>query len=342
MKNISNWLKELAENKRVLAVPIMTHPGIELCGYTVKETVKDGSKHANAIIRLNSEYPSDAVTAIMDLTVEAEAFGADVTFPENEIPSVVNRLVTDAVSVHNLDIPSLSKGRVMEYLKANRITASCIANKPIFAGCVGPFSLAGRLFGLSELMMAIYVTPEVVAELLFKCTEFIIRYCKAIKETGVHGVIMAEPAAGLISNADCLKYSTRYVKQIVDEIQDDGFMVILHNCGNTGHCTDAMIQSGASGLHFGNKVNMLEVLKQVPSDRWVMGNLDPVKLFKNATPDEIYNTTIELLKLTHGWNNFILSTGCDVPPAVSIEKVKAFYKSLDAYNQGSECNFVMK
>ena len=29
------------------------------------------------------------------------------------------------------------------------------------------------------------------------------------------------------------------VRRIVDAVQDDSFMVVLHNCGNTGHCTDA-------------------------------------------------------------------------------------------------------
>ena len=30
----------------------------------------------------------------------------------------------------------------------------------------------------------------------------------ALKATGVNGVIMAEPAAGLLSNEDCLQYSS--------------------------------------------------------------------------------------------------------------------------------------
>ena len=52
----------------------MTHPGIELCGYTVKQAVTDGQKHAEAIQKLNEIYPAAACTVIMDLTVEAEAF----------------------------------------------------------------------------------------------------------------------------------------------------------------------------------------------------------------------------------------------------------------------------
>ena len=75
----------LNRNKRY-AIPIMTHPGIELIEKTVKASVTDGQTHADAIIALSENTPSDAATVIMDLTVEAEAFGAKLHFSENDVP----------------------------------------------------------------------------------------------------------------------------------------------------------------------------------------------------------------------------------------------------------------
>ena len=206
-------------------------------------------------------------------------------------------------------------------------------HKPVFAGCIGPFSLAGRLFGLSELMIALYVEPENITVLLEKCTRFLIDYCRAIKETGVHGVIMAEPAAGLISNEDSLLYSTTYVRQVVEAVQDEHFIVILHNCGNAGHCTEAMVQSGAAALHFGNKIDMQDALANCPEDRLVMGNLDPVGLFKQSSSEEVYTATMNLLQQTKAWKNFVLSTGCDVPPHIPAENIEAFYQALTNFNR---------
>ena len=48
--------------------------------------VTDGQVHYNAIKALSEKYPTAAATVIMDLTVEAEAFGAEIVFPENEFP----------------------------------------------------------------------------------------------------------------------------------------------------------------------------------------------------------------------------------------------------------------
>ena len=296
----------MLQKKKRLAIPIMTHPGIELCGSTVLKAVTDGQAHADAICALNDRFPADAVTAIMDLTVEAEAFGAQIRFSENEIPSILGRLVHDAGSVAGLEVPSLDRGRVPEYLKANRIVASRIKDKKVFGGCIGPFSLAGRLFDLSELMMAMYIEPETVTMLLEKCTAFITSYLLAMKGTGIDGVILAEPASGLVSNDDCYQYSSVYVRRIVEAVQDDGFSIVLHNCGNTGHCTDAMIRSGASALHFGNRADMVEALKTCPPELPVMGNIDPVTVMQQASPEQVYAAVSELLGKTAGFGNFIL------------------------------------
>ena len=322
----------MLQKKKRIAVPIMTHPGIELIGRTVREAVTDGTVHADAICALNERFPAAAVTAIMDLTVEAEAFGAEVVFSEDEIPNVVGRLVADYDSVAALEVPGLDKGRVQQYLLANRLTAERIKDKPIYGGAIGPFSLAGRLFDLSELMMAIYIEPETVTLLLEKCTDFIISYLRAMKQTGISGVILAEPAAGLVSNDDCNAYSTAYVRKIVEAVQDKDFTVILHNCGNTGHCTDAMIKSGAAAFHFGNKADMVQALKDCPAGIPVMGNLDPVGILGQASADIVRAETLKLLEATAGWDNFVLSTGCDVPPHIPFENIAAFYGALEEFN----------
>ena len=329
---MKEWVQQVIDTPVRIAVPIMTHPGIELCHYTIEDAVKNGQAHFEAIQKLNEVYPASACTVIMDLTVEAEAFGAEVRFAENEVPTIIGRLVSDYASVEALKVPTIHDGRVQEYIKANRLAAQHITDKPIFGGCIGPFSLAGRLFDMSEIMMAIYTEPETIELLLDKCTLFITEYVRAIKSTGVAGVIIAEPAAGLISNEDCSTYSSTYISKIVEELQDDHFMIVLHNCGNTGHCTPAMIETKAAGLHFGNSVDMVETLKQCPSDILVMGNIDPVGILKQASAEKVKEATADLLSRTEGWNNFVLSTGCDLPPEVPMENIEAFYNALQEFN----------
>ena len=330
---MKQWAKDLIANNKVAAIPIMTHPGIELIGKTVRDAVTDGQVHYEAIKALYEKYPSAASCVIMDLTVEAEAFGAEVVFPENEVPSVTGRLLTDEAAIETLQVPDVNKGRVPEYLKANRLAAEHLTDRPVLAGCIGPYSLAGRLYDMSEIMMLIYINPDAAKMLLAKCSEFITNYCLALKEAGANGVVMAEPAAGLLSNEDCQQFSSEYVKDIIAKVQDDAFAVILHNCGNTGNCTQAMVYTGAMGYHFGNKIDMVEALKEVPADALAMGNLDPVSVFKMGSAALMKKETMALLEATKDYPNFVLSSGCDTPPHTPFENIDAFYSTLDEFNQ---------
>ena len=156
MSNIdmNGWAQSLIASPRRVAIPVMTHPGIELCGYTVRQAVSDGAIHAQAIRKLNEVYPAAATTIIMDLTVEAEAFGANVVFEDHSIPTVTGRLVTDMRTVATLPVPGLDKGRVQEYLKANKLSAESI--RPLQSGRQYPkkyyrrFPLSNRFVPLRD------------------------------------------------------------------------------------------------------------------------------------------------------------------------------------------------
>lgn len=332
MKNMYEWVRNIIRDPERKAIPIMTHPGIESIGKTVKEAVTDGNVHYEAIKILDDIYPAAACTVIMDLTVEAEAFGAKVRLPQDEIPTVSERLLHNEEEIDHLNIPDLSKGRIPEYIKANKLAAENIDNV-VFGGCIGPFSLAGRLYDMSEIMIACYCEPDATKKLLSKCTSFLKKYCKALKEQGVQGIVIAEPAAGLLSPEGCEEFSSVFIKEIVDELQDENFIFILHNCGNKGHCTAAMLSTGAKGYHFGNQMDMIQALEECPGDVLVMGNLDPVGLFKNGSVSEMRSACMELLEKTSNYPNFILSSGCDIPPHVPKENIENFYAVLKEYNE---------
>ena len=331
--NMRQWVADVIRDREVKAVPVMTHPGIEQNGNTVRQAVSDGRVHYEAVMTLTRQYPSAAACTIMDLTAEAESFGARIVFSDIAVPAVSGRLLPDVESIYKLQAPSLSVGRIPAYLKANLLAAKAVNDRPLFAGCIGPFSLAGRLYDMSDIMVLIYEHPEAAHVLLRKCTDFIGKYCRALKLTGANGVVMAEPAAGLMSNDDCKEFSSQYVKRIVDSVQDDAFIVVLHNCGNTGHCTEAMVATGAAAYHFGNKCRMEEVIRDVPPTALAMGNIDPVSVFKDGMPAQMRDAVINLLEKTKDYPNFVLSSGCDTPPHTPQHNVDAFFSALDEWNK---------
>ena len=78
--NMKEWIASILGSEKRIAIPVMTHSGIELLGHTVYDAVTNGEIHARAVKLLAEKYPSAASSVIMDLTVEAEAFGAEIHY----------------------------------------------------------------------------------------------------------------------------------------------------------------------------------------------------------------------------------------------------------------------
>jgi len=331
-RDMKKWMYEILNSNERYAMPVMTYPGLDLVKKKIMDVITDGQAQFECIEALAKKYPSAAAMTIMDLSVEAEAFGSPIKFSDNEVPAVSARIVTDLETANALKVPNVGDGRTSVYIKAAELVAKNIKDRPTFGGAIGPFSLAGRLFDMTEIMIMAMLDPETVHVVLEKCARFLIEYAKTFKNSGANGIIIAEPAAGLLSPEMCTDFSSNYVKRIVDAVQDEHFMVILHNCGNTKNLVPSMLSTGAMAFHFGNAVNMIDIMPQIPWGRIAFGNIEPAGVFKNGTVDDMKLKVWELLEKTAIYKNFVLSSGCDVPPGTSLENVQAFYDTLERFN----------
>ena len=331
---MQDWKREVLASRTRQAMPILTSLGFDLNGTTIRAGASDSRVQARAVQTLARAYRFAASPMMMDLSVEAEAFGATIRLSDIEVPVVVGSRLQDCSEVAGLEVPGLQAGRLPKYLEAARLVAGAISDRPVFAGCIGPFSLAGRLFGMTEIMTEMLMDPEGILALLEKCTAFLGDYLEAFVATGVNGIIMAEPAAGLLSPAQCDAFSSAFVARLVRRVQTDHFAVILHNCGNNGGQNRSMLSTGAWGLHFGNRLDLPAALAELPRDVLVMGNVDPAGLFKMGTPEQIGAATTGLLAATAQYPNFVLSSGCDIPPLTPAANVDAFQAALARFNAG--------
>lgn len=275
-RNMRQWLEELREAEKKRALPILFFPAVQLMGISVRELISDSDRQAEGMKLIADRVEAAAAVSLMDLSVEAECFGASIVVSEDEVPTVKGSVVSAPEEAEALVVPPVGAGRTDIYIKAIEKAAALISNRPVFAGMIGPYSLAGRLLDVTEIMLYCYDEPEMVETLLDKVTEFLIAYGKAYKEAGADGIMLAEPLAGLLSPSLAEEFSAPYVKRIVETLQDEAFLVIYHNCGNcTIQMIDSILDTGAAAYHFGNAIDMTQMLPLIPGDTIVMGNIDP-------------------------------------------------------------------
>ena len=330
--NMQAWLKEqMAADKR-RAMPILSFPSIQLMGITVKDLIADSDVQAQGMYKIAQRCPTAAAVSMMDLSVEAECFGSQIRFSDDEVPTVIGSVVETPEDAEALKVPAFGAGRTGLYVEAISKALKLITDRPIFAGVIGPFSLTGRLMDMTQVMINCYEEPEMVHATLEKATEFLLNYVKAYKAIGAHGVVIAEPAAGLLSPDFCGEFSSPYVKRIVDAVQDEEFIVIYHNCGDAvSRMVPQILETGAAAYHFGNAVSMEDMLRQMPGDVLTMGNVDPVSAIRNGTPEKVRQDTLSIMDACCKYPNFLISSGCDIPPAAPWENIDAFFAAVEEF-----------
>ena len=233
-----------------------------------------------------------------------------------------------------LKVPKVGDGRTGECVEGIRRACELITDRPVLAGIIGPYSLAGRLLDMTEIMILCYEEPEMVESVLEKATEFLIEYAKAFKEAGANGVCMAEPAAGLLSPNLIDEFSTPYVQKIREAVEDENFVVMYHNCGNITPLMQNISDIDAVAYSVGNAIDIEEALKVIPADKMIIGNIDPAGTIRNGNPETVYKETTDLLERCGKYPNFVIASGCDIPPVSPMENIEAFFDAVrDFYNK---------
>jgi len=330
--DMKSWADGLIAADAKKALPVLSFPSAELLGVTVLDLISSPEKQSDGMAAVAARCDTAASVSFMDLSVEAECFGSTVRFADNEVPTVVGGIVTTMDEAEALAVPQVGAGRTGVCVDAIGRATGLITDRPVLAGVIGPFSLAGRLMDVTQAMLMCYDEPEMVHVVLDKVTQFLTGYIAAYKAVGANGVVIAEPLAGVMSPDLAKEFSAEYVARIVAASKTDDFAVIYHNCGGaTIQQVDSILATGASGFHFGNAIRMADMLPHMPPDVPVFGNIDPAGQFRNGTPQSIRETVTALLEECSPHRNFVISSGCDVPPGTPWANIDAFFGAVSDF-----------
>lgn len=330
--NMKRFFDDIIASPRKKALPVLSFPSTSLLGVNVRALIGSSELQAKGMKAVADRVPSAASVSMMDLSVEAEAFGSPVAVSDDEIPTVRDAIVFDEDDARAIEIPEVGAARTGRYIEAIGKAKALICDRPVLAGVIGPFSLAARLAGVSDAMVLAMTEPETMHVLLRKTTDFLTGYITAYRDIGADGAVMAEPVAGLLSPSLDAEFSAPYIKRITDAVQRDDFAIIYHNCGGSViKCAESIISTGAAAFHFGNAVDMRTMLELMPKDKVVMGNIDPSSQFRGGTPSSIRESTLKLLEDCSVYPNFVISSGCDIPPGAPWENIDAFFAAVGEF-----------
>lgn len=313
----------------MLTAPLVGFPGLELTGTSLAENLRESSKQIETLIALNNAVDFDIIFPMMDLTVETEALGGKMSWDRDEMPTIDGISVETRADADSLVIPGIGKGN-----RLNVSIETCAAFRRAFPGKIlwayvlGPFSIAGRLMGMTEVAIAIKLEPETVHAALKKADKLLKQQINALIDAGADGVMILEPASGMLREDDANEFSNAYIKELAGVIKQRGKTPSLHNCGNIDHLIESLCATGIEALHIGSVCDPFEIYPRIPDDVVLMGNLDPTEVFLRADAEKVQRETTALLERMTGCSRYIISSGCDIPPGTSIENLKSFERAV--------------
>ena len=76
---------------------------------------------------------------------------------------------------------------------------------------------------------------------------------------------------------------------------------------------------------------MAEMMTHIPAHIVAAGNVDPASQFRNGTVESIKEETKAVMDACCKYPNFVISSGCDIPPLSKWENIHAFFEAVDEF-----------
>ena len=121
------------------------------------------------------------------------------------------------------------------------------------------------------------------------------------------------------------RFALPYQQRIVDAIHAKGALARLHICGRTTHLLPQMARSGADIIDVDSMVPF-DVAVETLESALVCGNINPVTVMMQGTPEQVYAATLECR--IKGGPRFVGMAGCEIPDATPAANLHAQNEAL--------------
>jgi len=308
----------------------VTEYGLKQLGYRFSAVHLDAKMMADSAASTFKNFGFECAVVPFDLCVEAEALGCEINvYAHSEdilYPTIRKKLINNESEMEGLQIPEdlQTRGRVPLVCEAIQLLKKDIGEQVAIGTYVlGPFTLAGQIMELNELLKLSFKKPDKVGALLDVLADVIIKVAKEYEKAGVDYITVREMGAtsDVLSPRVFKSLIQPYLNKIFAEIKIPS---VLHICGKTNHIVQFMMETGTRAISVDQKNDIIETRKVIGSEALVFGNYDPYNVLVMGTPDKVKETIRKCIEdgVSAVW------PGCDIWPTVPPENFNAMMQEV--------------
>lgn len=312
----------------------VTTEGLNGLGYKFAQVHLNARMMAETAATTPRLFGFDSCVLPFDLCVEAEALGCEInTYPHSEdllYPTIKEKVIHNEEEM-DIAIPEdiASRGRVpmmREAIGAARQEAG--GDVPVGSYVLGPFTLAGQIMELNDLLKLSFKKPDKVDALMRKLTGVIVAVAREYEKAGVDYLTVREMGA----TSDVL--SPRVFKNLIlphlkDIFKEISVPSVVHICGKTNDIAAFMMESGAMAISVDQKNDVAETRKRLGPGALIFGNYDPYNVLVSGSAEMVRQTITKCLDdgVSAVW------PGCDIWPTVPPENFRAMMDEVRKYRR---------
>jgi [methyl-Co(III) methanol-specific corrinoid protein]:coenzyme M methyltransferase len=313
----------------------VTTEGIKSLNQKFAATHLDAKMMAAAAASTYRLFGFECAVAPFDLCIEAEAMGCEINvYAHSEdllYPTIKKKLIHNEAEMDTLQIPAdlTARGRVPLMKEVIGMIKKDVGTEAAVGSYVlGPFTLAGQVMELNDLLKLSFKKPDKVGKLLAQLSDVIIQVAGEYEKAGVDYITVREMGA----TSDVL--SPRVFKSLILPYLQKIFATIkvpcvIHICGKTNDIVPFMAESGAKAISVDQKNDVAETRKKLGPKALLFGNYDPYNVLVSGTPDLVRTTIKKCMDdgVSAVW------PGCDIWPTVPAENFKTMMEEVRKYRR---------
>jgi len=279
---------------------------------------------ADAQIHTAEKFGFDYVSTISDPAREATDLGAAIEWFEHQPPAIVESqaLLADKSALARLRPPDPSRGRMGDRVQGIALLEQRVGAHKIVEGWVeGPCALGADLRGINTLMLDLVDDPDFVRDLFEFCVRMELDFARAQLEAGADLIGVGDAAASLVGPRLYEQFVWPYEQKLVDGLHALGARVRLHICGKTRRLFPGMGKLGAEIVDLDWLGPLDEARRVMGSLQVLLGNIDPVEVLRNGTPESVTAAIGECHR--QAGSRYIVGAGCEVVRDTPEENMRA-------------------
>ena len=325
------------ESKKVERIPWVPFCGVhagKLLDKTATEFLKDSSLIVEGLTKAVELYKPDGIPVIFDLQIEAETFGCELNWSDDNPPAVISHPLFDGTKkLQDLKVPEKTDGRIPIVLEATRELRRKFPDLALYGLITGPFTLALHLLG-TDIFMGMYDRPDYIHEVLDFCAEVGIAMAAMYIDEGCDVIAVVDPMTSQIGPDQFSEFCTPPSQKLFDAIREKSAKGSFFVCGHAQNNISVMCDCHCDNISVDENIP-LDYVRDICREKGVSfgGNMKLTTVLLLGTPDDCKVDAFECMELG-GYEGFILAPGCDLPYATPEENLKAVADVVhDEYQQ---------